>query len=400
MSAIHNDASDPALTELKLWRDTSQDGRTGSGELITLAGAGIVSLNLAAILKNQGLANGSFLSREDSLTARRPPWANCRLATSTFRSKVTEDIIPPDPLPTMGGAGNVGELQQAVTLFVRLVGELAQFQDSSTRVEQKALFDQFVTRWADTSGMDKSLEECATGKYRIQHEAFGNGQRSSSVDTEAFAAVSFGRVGSRGGAVLMTDFCGQYLCERYRNLISELSRKPHVLGAFKGQYFFNPSEKTSKTGEANWSGLADFDTLPQTGGVTTRLDEFKVKSFIAGGNPTGLTDKAEIVLAGDGNDRLFERGNDDHIYGSSGDDLISGGAGNDVLAGESGADTYVFGRGYGSDTIGDYAENGIQCDTVRMPGLNPADIRVTADYSDNLFPPSSVAARRCPCRGV
>jgi len=36
------DASDPAFAELKLWRDTDQDGVTGAGELIPLQDAGIV----------------------------------------------------------------------------------------------------------------------------------------------------------------------------------------------------------------------------------------------------------------------------------------------------------------------------------------------------------------------
>jgi len=118
-----------------------------------------------------------------------------------------------------------------------------------------------------------------------------------------------------------------------------------------------------------------------------------VRRLTGGDDNAYLTDKADIVLAGEGqdtlygyngNDRLFGQGGDDRIYGGAGDDLISGGAGNDVLAGESGADTYVFGRGYGNDTIVDYAENGVQRDTVRLLGLNPADIRVTADYADNL----------------
>jgi len=514
------DANDPAFAELKLWRDADQNGKTGTGELISLADAGIVSLNLANTLKNQSLSNGNTLSREGSFTradGSTGAMGEFRLATSTFDTKFAEAIDVPEPiktLPNMGGAGNVRELQQAAAQSGSVAGVLAQFQSATTRAEQKALLDSLITAWADTSGMAKSLEERAAGKYRIQYEAFGNERRSSSIDTVAFAAVSSGSVGGGGGAALMTDFGGMYLSEHYRNLISDWSRKLHVLEAFNGQYFFNlPEQKSQTTGAnwglsisagsgggssgsgavaiaslptlrvnfsqqqldllqqaydslresvyaslvmqtrlkpyldaielviddsglrldatrlnqtladkkaadpenyladlldldryatgflsgTNWSGLTDFDTLidtlPQTAGITALLNEFKVRTLTGGDDNTWLTDKADIVLAGEGkdtlygyngNDRLFGQGGDDRIYGGAGDDLISGGAGNDVLAGESGADTYVFGRGYGNDTISDYAENGVQRDTVRLLGLTPADIRVTADYADNL----------------
>ncbi|MFN7882318.1 MAG: hypothetical protein ACK5PF_04810, partial [bacterium] len=347
-----------------------------------------------------------------------------RLATDTFSTKFANDIDVPEPLkslPTMGGAGNVRELQQAAAQSGSVAGVLAQFQGATTRAEQKALLDQLLTTWADTSGMAKSLEERASGKYRIVYEAFGNERRSSSVDTVAFAAISSGSVGgSGGGAALMTDFGGLYLSEHYRNLISEWSRKLHVLEAFNGQYFFNLPEKKSQTDGANWGlaisagsggggsssgavaiaslptlrvnfsqaqldllqqaydslkesvyaslvmqtrlkpyldqieliiddsglkldatqlnqmladkkaadpenyladlldldryangflsgtnweGLADFDTLidtlPQTAGIAALLNEFKVRTLAGGDDVTGLTDKADIVLAGE-----------------------------------------------------------------------------------------------------
>ena len=252
------DASDPAFAELKLWRDTSQDGQTGAGELISLAEAGIVSLNLASTLKNQRLSNGNTLSREGSFTrtdGSTSAMGEFRLATSTFDTKFAEAIEIPEALktlPTMQGAGNVRELQQAAAQSGSVAGLLSQFQGAPTRAEQKALLDQLITAWADTSGMAKTLEERASGRYRIQYEAFGNERRSSSIDTVAFAAVSSGSVGgSGGGAALMTDFGGMYLSERYRTLIAEWSRKLHVLEAFNGQYFFNLPKGRSQTAGAN-----------------------------------------------------------------------------------------------------------------------------------------------------
>jgi len=510
------DATDPAFAELKLWRDISQDGVSQGGELVSLADAGIVSLNLAHSLKNQRLANGNTLAREGTFTradGSTSAMGEFKLAIDTFDTRFAEEIEVPEALrvlPNMQGAGNVRELQQAAAQSSSLAGVLAQFQNAATRAEQKALIDQLLTAWADTSGMAGSLEERASGKYRIVYEAFGNERRSSSIDTVAFAAISSGSVS--GSAGLMSDAGGLYLSERYRNLISDWSRKLHVLEAFNGQYFFNLPEQKSQTAGANWGlaisagsggggsgamaiaayptlrvnfsqgqldllqqaydslkesvyaslvmqtrlkpyldqielvideqglrldatqlnqmlaakkaadpenyladlldldryangflsgtnwvGLADFDTLidtlPQTAGIAALLDEFKVRTLTGGDDNAYLTDKANIVLAGEGQDtlygyngidRLFGQGGDDRIYGGAGDDLISGGAGNDVLYGEAGADTYVFGRGFGHDTISDYAEGGVQRDTVRLLGLTPTDIRVTADYSDNL----------------
>ena len=54
----------------------------------------------------------------------------------------------------------------------------------------------------------------------------------------------------------------------------------------------------------NWQGLADFDTLidtlPQTAVITTLLDEFKLRTLTGGDDNAHLTDKADIVLAGEG----------------------------------------------------------------------------------------------------
>ncbi|MDP2169984.1 MAG: hypothetical protein Q8J96_06130 [Rhodocyclaceae bacterium] len=166
------DASDPAFAELKLWRDTDQNGVTGAGELITLQDAGIVSLNLAHDLKNQRLSNGNTLARKGSFTradGSTSAMGEFHLAVDTFDTKFAEEIEVPEPLttlPNMQGAGNVRELQQAAAQSGGVADVLAQFQSATTRTEQKALLDPLLAAWAGTSGMAGSLEERVTDKSR------------------------------------------------------------------------------------------------------------------------------------------------------------------------------------------------------------------------------------------
>ena len=257
------DASDPAFHELKLWRDTSQDGQTGAGELITLADAGIVSLNLAHTLKNQNLANGNQLTREGSFTrtdGTTSAMGEFNLATDTFNTKFAEQIEVPEALktlPNMQGAGNVRELRQAATQSDGVASLLAQFQNAATRAEQKALIDQLLTAWADTSGMAKNLDARAQGQYIIQYEAFGNDRRSDHIDSVGFvAAQTAGPLTFEGmTGALSTDIGASYLSAHYRELIDSWNQKLHALEAFNGQYFFNLPEQKSQTAGANW-GLA------------------------------------------------------------------------------------------------------------------------------------------------
>ena len=71
------------------------------------------------------------------------------------------------------------ELRQAATQSDGVASLLAQFQNAAPRAEQKALIDQLLTAWADTSGMAKNLDARAQGQYIIQYEAFGNERRSN-----------------------------------------------------------------------------------------------------------------------------------------------------------------------------------------------------------------------------
>lgn len=66
---------------------------------------------------------------------------------------------------------------------------------------------------------------------------------------------------------------------------------------------------------------------------------------------------------GEGDDTLLGGKHDDALFGDAGADRLSGEKGSDTLEGGAGADVFVFGKGFGSDTITDF-EDGI--DTIEF----------------------------------
>ena len=113
-------------------------------------------------------------------------------------------------------------------------------------------------------------------------------------------------------------------------------------------------------------------------GDGTRLTaEVLAEAHLAG------TEAADAILGTAGADVLEGLGGDDSLQGGHADDVLDGGAGNDALYGGfsggaawsgSGNDTYVFGRGYGQDTIYDRDTSAGNVDSVRLVGLNAGDV--------------------------
>ncbi|MDX1253634.1 MAG: hypothetical protein IDH49_15555, partial [Gammaproteobacteria bacterium] len=117
------------------------------GEFLTLAEAGITSLNLAHTLKNQSLANGNTLAREGSFTradGSTSGMGEFHLAIDTFDTQFATTIDVPDaiqPLPNMQGAGKVRELHQAAAQSGSVQTLLEQFAAAPARAAQHALLE-------------------------------------------------------------------------------------------------------------------------------------------------------------------------------------------------------------------------------------------------------------------
>ncbi len=79
---------------------------------------------------------------------------------------------------------------------------------------------------------------------------------------------------------------------------------------------------------------------------------------------------------------------DDHVYGFSTNNVLDGGTGDDILEGRGGDDTYIFGRGYGHDTIIDDVGLSVLApyyDTLIFKDLNFADVDVSRAVNSLTF---------------
>ena len=65
----------------------------------------------------------------------------------------------------------------------------------------------------------------------------------------------------------------------------------------------------------------------------------------------------DTILGNQGKNTLTGNGGNDTLKGAAGNDKLNGGTGDDTLTGGKGSDIFIFKKGYGRDTITDFANN-------------------------------------------
>ncbi|TFI58518.1 hypothetical protein E2493_09710, partial [Sphingomonas parva] len=138
---------------------------------------------------------------------------------------------------------------------------------------------------------------------------------------------------------------------------------------FSFKAFSGPQHDTLKfIDDVRWTDL-DFLRDGPSDTLTLRIkgsaDQVTLREYLKELPFIGYVNLLEDIVFGDGTQWSYlkllqhyvdiaKTGGDDIIYGFEGiSDWIDGGAGNDRLVGQSGNDVYVYGRGYGNDTIYD-----------------------------------------------
>jgi len=95
-----------------------------------------------------------------------------------------------------------------------------------------------------------------------------------------------------------------------------------------------------------------------------------VSRLMASGYTLSGSANAELLQAGDGNDRVYGGAGSDTLQGGAGNDTLDGGDGNDLLRGGAGQDTYVLNLNSGTDVI-----DADVTDTIQV-NANFADVKV------------------------
>lgn len=130
--------------------------------------------------------------------------------------------------------------------------------------------------------------------------------------------------------------------------------------------------------------FADFKTVVDG---TTGDDSISLTSGYVDPDGDVITNSADFVLAGSGNDTVQTASGNDVVYGELGDDVIDGGNENDTLYGGVGADTVLGGNGddvlYGGDGD-DHLQSGLGADIVFGDAGNDV-IAVSDDHGTNTI---------------
>lgn len=390
------DAQDAAWDSLLVWKDANSDGVSTSGELLTMAQAGVTSISTtytqpAAPIDlgngNSVLQSGSFMRTDGATgTAASLLFARNTAAATPVTQLATTAAI--NALPDIAGMGVVYGLRQAMVRDATLEQLVTAFVNSSWQ-NAEAAFNAVLTRWAGAEGVvPGSRGEYVDARHLAILEKF-HGQPYSGTNGESNPILLHGPVLEFAYKALFEQVFAKALLQA--QLAPFFSKTAFDLTS-DGQLILDFSEMAAQiksvirtdVEEGIWlltqsaralqginlggsQGYAEFeasfaDMADILGGVPL-FDQGRVPVMgDSNDNTITLSDNGDIAFGGAGNDTISGGSKSDYLSGGAGSDLIFGEGGNDVLDGGAGDDRLYTGRdashlrgGSGNDNLTGYA---------------------------------------------
>ena len=150
------DAKDQAIDSLKVWQDKNGDGISTADEIVSLATAGISSINVKDKQTINERTSGGFI--KDQATFTKADGTTSKVADINFtndgvHSQYIEKVTVSDAvakLPDLKGFGRLADLHQAAMKSPELATALENYSHLTTRAEQKVAIDNIMALWAKT----------------------------------------------------------------------------------------------------------------------------------------------------------------------------------------------------------------------------------------------------------
>ena len=443
------DAKDAAFKELRVWRDINQDGISQNNELFTLQSLGIKSFNTAYTDTRQDLGNGNTLAQKGSYTkadGTNAVMGDLELAADKIYSNFSDKVeltAAQAEAPNLKGTGRLRDLREAAALSNGLSATLKAYTAANTREAQLKLLDSLVLNWAKTDlrwnteaisfntfavGIRTKNEGVALTPHQFARlvkipplpekiQAAINAARERIAILDAYSGEDTRRMFIHNEAdaqriLKVTNETYQKLSESiYTFLLFQTRLKPYInqigfklennqfkidynglTAAFNQVQKQNPQKAFVDLGEMlaygrlnDWyTGRQLMERFIETARKNGLLEQYKQ---LLGNNTIALLTRTN---GGDGDDVLqnvnLGENRNISLYGGNGNDTLVGGAGNDYLSGGDGSDTYVFGKGFGQDSISNYDYSAGRTDTIRFTdGLKQEDFNFTRSSSDLII---------------
>ena len=443
-------AADAAFQTLRVWQDLNQDGISQTNELRTLEELGIQSLDVAYEDVNQNLGNGNTLAQEGSYTKKDGTTAQAGdllLAAdnlySRFKDKV-ELTAEQAKAANLSGIGRLRDLREAAALSGDLANVLKAYSAADTKEAQMALLDSLIHEWAETDSewgkkppMRLSTDWTQTANEGIaltpdQAERLKN-NRLMFLSEKAQAAID----AARDRIAVLDAYTGQdsstlyYMSEEdalnivkvtndtYENLAKNIYHS--LLFQTRLQPYLNQIgfKMENDMFTLDFSGLVQAfnhvkETNPQKAFVdlaemlaygelrswyegrrlmadyveeAKKAGKFEDYQKVLGQETVALLVKTSGTQADDTLQNVgFGHNKNVSLYGNDGNDTLIGGAGDDYLDGGSDSDTYVFGKGFGQDTIFNYDFSTGRKDVIRFTdGITADMLHFARDGNDLLI---------------
>ena len=440
------DAKDAAFKELRVWRDINQDGISQNNELFTLQSLGIKSFNTAYTDTRQDLGSGNTLAQKGSYTktdGTNAVMGDLELAADKIYSNFSDKVeltAAQAEAPNLKGTGRLRDLREAAALSNGLSATLKAYTAANTREAQLKLLDSLVLNWAKTdlrwNTEAISFKTFAVG-IRTKNEGVGltphqvarlpkmlplpekiqaaiNAARERIAILDAYSGENTRQIFILNEAdaqriLKLTNETYQKLSESlYTSLLFQTRLKPYInqisfklennqfkidynglTAAFNQVQKQNPQKAFVDLGEMlaygrlnDWyTGRQLMERFIETARNNGLLEQYKQ---LLGNNTIALLTRTN---GGDGDDVLqnvnLGENRNISLHGGNGNDTLIGGAGNDYLSGGNGSDTYVFGKGFGQDSISNYDSSVGRTDTIRFTdGLKQEDFSFTRSSND------------------